>query len=122
MRNKALLLCIVWLLLISCSPLKDYNVKDRKWAFPEIEAFERLDKTQSYAEDAILFIGSSSIRLWKTLIEDMKPYSVIQRGYGGAHFRDMVFFTDLPKTVNHPLILIQFFFLNKASLNEAIFL
>ena len=94
MRNKALLLCIVWLLLISCSPLKDYNVKDRKWAFPEIEAFERLDKTQSYAEDAILFIGSSSIRLWKTLIEDMKPYSVIQRGYGGAHFRDMVFFTD----------------------------
>ena len=24
----------------------------------------------------------------------MEPYPVIQRGYGGAHFRDMVFFTD----------------------------
>jgi len=117
MRNKALLLCIVWLLLISCSPLKDYNVKDWKWAFPEIEAFERLDKTQSYAEDAILFIGSSSIRLWKTLIEDMKPYSVIQRGYGGAHFRDMVFFTDRIMS-DHQLSMVVCFVANDISGSE----
>ena len=117
MRNKALLLCIVWLLLISCSPLKDYNVKDRKWAFPEIEAFERSDKTQSYAEDAILFIGSSSIRLWKTLIEDMKPYSVIQRGYGGAHFRDMVFFTDRIMS-DHQLSMVVCFVANDISGSE----
>ena len=117
MRNKALLLCIVWLLLISCSPLKDYNVKDRKWAFPEIEAFEGLDKTQSYAEDAILFIGSSSIRLWKTLIEDMKPYSVIQRGYGGAHFRDMVFFTDRIMS-DHQLSMVVCFVANDISGSE----
>jgi hypothetical protein len=117
MRNKALLLCIVWLLLISCSPLKDYNVKDRKWAFPEIEVFERLDKTQSYAEDAILFIGSSSIRLWKTLIEDMKPYSVIQRGYGGAHFRDMVFFTDRIMS-DHQLSMVVCFVANDISGSE----
>ena len=117
MRNKALLLCIVWLLLISCSPLKDYNVKDRKWAFPEIEAFERLDKTQSYAEDAILFIGSSSIRLWETLTEDMKPYPVIQRGYGGAHFRDMVFFTDRIMS-DHQLSMVVCFVANDISGSE----
>lgn len=108
MRNKALLLCIVWLLLISCSPLKDYNVKDRKWAFPEIEAFERLDKTQSYAEDAILFIGSSSIRLWNTLEEDMKPFPVIKRGYGGAHFRDIIFYTDRILANHNPEIIVCF--------------
>ena len=81
-------------LFISCSPLKKYDAKDRAWALPEIEAFEKLDETRVYPDDAILFIGSSSIRLWKTLEEDMKPYNVIQRGYGGAHFRDMVFFTE----------------------------
>lgn len=81
-------------LFISCSPLKKYNAKDRAWALPEIEAFERLDETRVYPDDAILFIGSSSIRLWKTLEEDIKPFNVIQRGYGGAHFRDMVFFTE----------------------------
>lgn len=81
-------------LFISCSPLKKYDAKDRAWALPEIEAFEKLDASKDYPDDAILFIGSSSIRLWKTLEEDMEPFNVIQRGYGGAHFRDMVFFTE----------------------------
>ena len=81
-------------LIFSCSPLKKYPPESRAWALPEIENFERLDRTEAYADDAILFIGSSSIRLWKTLKEDMNPYPVIQRGYGGAHFRDLVFFTE----------------------------
>ena len=85
-------IALVALFLNSCSPLKKYSAKEREWAYPEIEAFEHLDNTQTYADDAVLFIGSSSIRLWKTLETDMKPYAVIQRGYGGAHFRDMVFF------------------------------
>jgi hypothetical protein len=91
----ALVLMIGTSVLISaCSPLRKYDPKDRAWALPEIVAFEQLDATTDYADDAILFIGSSSIRLWKTLEADMNPYAVIQRGYGGAHFRDMVFFTD----------------------------
>lgn len=86
---------LVLLLFISgCSPLKKYKPSGRQWALPEIKAFEQLDAIQDYNQDAILFIGSSSIRLWKTLAEDMAPYPVIQRGYGGAHFRDLVFFTD----------------------------
>lgn len=91
--TSILLLCIA-VLMSSCSALKKYDPKDRLWALPEIEAFEQLDATTDYPEDAILFIGSSSIRLWKTLAEDMAPYPVIQRGYGGAHFRDLVFFTE----------------------------
>ena len=78
----------------SCSVLKKYDEKSRKWAYPEIEAFERQDTIVDYPNDAILFIGSSSIRLWKTLTREMHPYPIIQRGYGGAHFRDMVFFSD----------------------------
>jgi hypothetical protein len=74
--------------------LKKYDPKDRAWALPEINAFEHQNATTDYSEDAILFTGSSSIRLWKTLAEDMVPYPVIQRGYGGAHFRDIVFFTE----------------------------
>ena len=37
----------------------------------------------------VLFFGSSSIRLWKTLAEDMEPLKVINRGYGGAMLRDI---------------------------------
>ena len=49
--------------------LKKYDAKDRAWALPEIEAFEKLDASKDYPDDVILFIGSSSIRLWKTLEE-----------------------------------------------------
>ena len=51
------------------------------WAYPEIQAFEQQDAEVAYPDNALLFIGSSSIRLWKTLEQDMAPYPVIQRGY-----------------------------------------
>lgn len=37
----------------------------------------------------VLFFGSSSIRLWKSLKEDMSPLRVVNRGYGGATLRDL---------------------------------
>ena len=37
----------------------------------------------------VLFFGSSSIRLWKSLQEDMAPLKVVNRGYGGAQLRDI---------------------------------
>lgn len=61
---------------------------------PAIQKFEELDRTEVHREDAILFVGSSSIRLWETIAEDMAPYPVIQRGYGGAKFSDLAYFAD----------------------------
>ena len=85
---------LILILFLSCSPLSKYSPKDWAWALPEIRAFEKLDQNNNYPNNAILFLGSSSIRLWKTLKADMKPHNVIQRGYGGAHFRDLIFFTE----------------------------
>ena len=77
------------LFLFACSPLKQYrDLPDVvKWE-PDIARFEALDKTESYPTDAIMFAGSSSIRLWSSLMTDMYPYNVIQRGYGGARLSD----------------------------------
>lgn len=61
---------------------------------PAIEAFEKLDQTQEYPDDAILFTGSSSVRLWTTIAEDVAPYPVIQRGYGGARFSDLAYYAE----------------------------
>jgi lysophospholipase L1-like esterase len=58
----------------------------------EIAAFEQLDNTEKYADNAILFVGSSSIRLWSTLKEDIAPYPVIQRGFGGSRTPDVVYY------------------------------
>jgi lysophospholipase L1-like esterase len=61
---------------------------------PDIRAFEAADKTVPPPKGAILFIGSSSIRLWKTLARDFPEKQVINRGFGGSEIADSVFFAD----------------------------
>ena len=51
----------------------------------DIDKFKEADKGTSPAKDLILFTGSSSIRFWSTLKEDMVPHNVLNRGFGGAH-------------------------------------
>lgn len=60
----------------------------------EMQEFEKLDRQHSYPEDAIFFTGSSSIRLWRTIEEDMAPYSVISRGFGGSKMPDLLHYSD----------------------------
>ncbi len=60
----------------------------------EILAFEASDKTNPPPKHAALFIGSSSIRLWKTLAKDLPEYRVINRGFGGSQISDSIYFTD----------------------------
>lgn len=42
-----------------------------------------------------LFLGSSSIHLWKTLHEDMMPLKIIRRSYGGSTIRDILYNYDV---------------------------
>ena len=51
----------------------------------EIDKFKEADKGVFPDKDLILFTGSSSIRFWSTLKEDMAPHNVLNRGFGGAH-------------------------------------
>ena len=62
-----------------------------KWQ-KDIDELLARDQKETYGDDAVLFIGSSSIRLWKTIAEDVAPYTPINRGYGGAKFSDLAVF------------------------------
>jgi hypothetical protein len=76
-------------LILSCSPVKKYQSLPEVKAWEnDIQKFEQLDRGEKYPVNAILFAGSSSIRLWTTLEKDIAPYPVIQRGYGGAKLSD----------------------------------
>ncbi len=94
-KSLGCMLAVFVLLSTGCSPLYKYrnSTSTPKWA-AEIAAFEKLDKEQTYAKDAILFTGSSSIRKWTTIAEDMKPYPVISRGFGGSKIEDLGFYLD----------------------------
>jgi hypothetical protein len=88
-RNSRLLISgILISLFISCGVQQKYVKEARKWE-PDMHQFDSLNRAQQYARDAILFTGSSSIKLWSTIREDMAPYPVIQRGFGGSKFSDL---------------------------------
>jgi len=60
----------------------------------EIRQFERADSLRPPPQGAILFVGSSSIRMWETLQQDFPGYQVINRGFGGSELGDALRFAD----------------------------
>lgn len=60
----------------------------------EIEKLEQLDATEPDPPDAILLLGSSSIRLWEQAPIDLAPYRTIRRGYGGAKYSDLAIYAE----------------------------
>jgi lysophospholipase L1-like esterase len=60
----------------------------------EMVAFEKADRTNPPPKNAVLFIGSSGIRLWKTLAQDFPEHRVINRGFGGSHIADATHFAE----------------------------
>jgi lysophospholipase L1-like esterase len=71
----------------------------------EIAAFERTDGTSPPPKGAVLFVGSSTIRLWTTLAQDFPGVPVINRGFGGSevvdstHFADRIIFPYEPRMI-----------------------
>jgi lysophospholipase L1-like esterase len=59
----------------------------------DIEKFIQLDQRNSFAEDAILFVGSSSIRYWETA-NAFPKLPIINRGFGGASLPEIVYYYD----------------------------
>jgi lysophospholipase L1-like esterase len=61
---------------------------------PAMQAFETLDASNTYPPESIFFTGSSSIVLWRTVAQDMAPYPVIHRGFGGSNMTDVLRYAD----------------------------
>jgi lysophospholipase L1-like esterase len=60
----------------------------------EIAAFEAADRANPPAKGGVLFIGSSTIRLWKSLAQDFPDHKVLNRGFGGSEIADATHFAD----------------------------
>ncbi len=74
----------------------------------KVEAFESDAALEPPPTDAALFIGSSSIRRWDTLHEDMAPLPVIKRGFGGSRLFDSVYWADRLVLVHDPAVIVMF--------------
>jgi len=67
--------------------LAKYAAEATKWD-KDVSKLSAGNATQG-GPDTILCMGSSSFRLWDSISDDMAPYKVVRRAYGGAKFCDL---------------------------------
>ncbi len=118
MKRTFLLLFVFASFFAACQPAEESQQPPAAEATPppedptiwedDIAAFEAEDAATTQPENALLFIGSSSIRLWSTLKEDMAPMPVIQRGFGGSKLGDAIHYMDRIVTPYNPRAVVMF--------------
>lgn len=95
-RLALLLLAVAF--LNGCN--SDYVIRSTDYRSPgrfenAIETFERADAINMPPENAVLCVGSSSIRKWHgKLAADLAPLTVIGRGFGGSNTNDLLHYAD----------------------------
>lgn len=73
---------------------------------PEIHAFEMRDATNPPPQNAVLFVGSSTIRKWTTLAEDFPGVQTVNRGFGGSEIDDSTAYASRIIVPYHPRIIV----------------
>lgn len=60
-----------------------------------LDAFAESDRVSAPAQGGVVFVGSSSIRLWQDLEDSFEKHpKVVKRGFGGSQLRDCVELVD----------------------------
>jgi lysophospholipase L1-like esterase len=78
-----------------------------KWE-ADIQKFEEADRQQAPAKGAALFVGSSSIRMWKELATDFPGVNLLNRGFGGSQIADSTQFADRIVTPYQPRLILLY--------------
>jgi len=98
---RRILLLLIVALQIAPAVAEDPSAR---WE-PAIQAFEKQDAENPPPKDGVLFVGSSSIRLWD-LNESFPGKAYINRGFGGSQIADSIAFVDRLVLKHEPHIVI----------------
>ena len=74
----------------------------------QIRAFEKTERKRPAAKGGVVFAGSSTIRLWGGLAQDMAPIPAVQRGFGGAKLNDVIHYMDRLITAHAPAMVVLY--------------
>ena len=75
---------------------------------PTIGAFEQHDKAHPVPPGGIVFTGSSSFARWASLVEDMQPLPVLNRGFGGSEYSDVDQYAERIVVAYRPKIVVVY--------------
>ncbi len=105
-RSATFRIALVYLLGVAFAAASPASAQNQ-WE-EAIRAFERMDETDPPPEGAVLFAGSSSIRMWSTLAENFPDEPVINRGFGGSQMADLIHFAGRIVTPYGPRLILVY--------------
>ena len=59
-----------------------------------IQKFEKQDSLHPVSPGSNLFVGSSSIAIWQDIANYFPDHQVLNRGFGGSQFSDLLYYVD----------------------------
>jgi len=86
MKNILTTILLVFSSLVLCAQEQPF--------WKEIRAFKTADSAQPPAQNAIVFVGSSSFRMWKDIDQDFPGHVLINRGFGGSSLPHVIDYAD----------------------------
>lgn len=90
-------LLLITALIFNCGPTPTATpevIVDPLRFYEVVAGFKSADSLNKPQAKPVLFVGSSSIRGWKTLSSDFPELTVLNRGFGGSHMSDLLFYMD----------------------------
>lgn len=116
-KSKTLLLCLASLIFAPAVHAQTANpgghataavVIDSKWE-PSFAAFALADKEKMPPPGGVLFVGSSSIRLWDNLEKQFNALPVVlKRGFGGSRMEDCATYVSRLVTPYKPRMVVVY--------------
>ena len=100
MKHALHALALLFLLVSAGAPAAATNTPDAPFPDPlrftaDILAFTAEDEITPPPAGAVLCLGSSSLRFWhETMGDDLRPLTLIRRGFGGSTMLDVLYFSD----------------------------
>ena len=99
----------VFVLVAACwSPTFADDAPASRWE-SDMRKFEELDRASSPEQDGVVFLGSSSIRLWK--LDESFPgekEKFVNRGFGGSQLSDSVHFAERILAPHRPRVVVVY--------------
>lgn len=83
LKSCLLIACTCFIVIAQAQPFAD-----------EIAAFKKQDAVSFPPKDAILFVGSSSFRMWKDVQDYFPEHNIINRGFGGSALPDVIRYAE----------------------------
>ena len=104
-RTAALLVLATGLAAVAAGQSPGAPDPDPRRFEADIAAFEAEDRATPPPRNAVLFVGSSSIRYWD-LARAFPGRSAIKRGFGGSHVSDSIYYADRIIVRYHPALIV----------------